>query len=909
MTVHADSWWEKIPHAACRLITTEDDHRYYALGSESLAPIPDHQSIPFDPLPKPAPDPTYYLDRHWSSNFALWQAFLPREIDRACQCELFDCLVFTRESLVLSPHGKHDWCLSQGLVDRFYTLEWVLCSLRASFLDHIPFLNVSYTSFPIQHYNLYGRAYPTRIRTIHRAIRSRSALLLLAAEVSFLYACIKHSSLVTTVDWRSMIAKHGLPLHILDFVELSWLFHPGLAFQMHDLATEWYVNRTERVGAFVHMSACDWVALFYIFHNAHVPLWLYFGTGCDPLKNPLVRLHPSDVLVSSRQQHPSAPAPRHIMTHHSKPTIPRPSFGFPSSCMPPVNLVHVSSLEEVARVTEDIYEPTLPGEIASCQLVGETWSAFFARRALMIESDLRATESLHSRDIRLRREQHSLLQLIPETPSCSTRVFIWETGPSGYLVRNHVPSVFMSHYWYSFSPSQRVYCPWTDEWDLVDEIDPNVDLSTSNDDLADVGEDSLQNEIINPSAGGVAPGEGSDRLPPSSVPYMPAKPPLITEPSTVNDIVCSTVAVISPDSLLSLRFGMTLPDASVATVCDESRWKAALRCTGCFRYDDALLPVNQVVFAEATELLVNISKIPDTFLYRFRTWCDMHPDNLAFIRQRPFSFRVAKAVLGSYGPVCELLPIHASSPLSYRLFLFKVTDVLHVLRLSCDNLDAVVLYMAKYGIRYCRCISFPVPEASSIIPHIPRYIPIRPYGYQPDASEFFNYHRRCRSLLRNPRIARAALARGGIVWRIALEHTSLSWAHSFPDPRDLVSYGLFHSSDRGDTQIVEEPLTDEHVYILCGVYRVERSYRAKSNEITENFSWFPLPSIWEQSGLDLGVWTADVESWFRDRVKAHIAGPVVIRNQTDWRQALRGVRRLGELRKSVDGYGSSCLFV
>ena len=93
VTDHENPTWNAIPNSECRIIVTADAHGvYYSLGCATLAPIPDHDTMPFDPLPKSAPDPTVYLDRHWASDHTPWQAFLPRDADCACQCQLFESL-------------------------------------------------------------------------------------------------------------------------------------------------------------------------------------------------------------------------------------------------------------------------------------------------------------------------------------------------------------------------------------------------------------------------------------------------------------------------------------------------------------------------------------------------------------------------------------------------------------------------------------------------------------------------------------------------------------------------------------------------------------------------------------------------------------------------------------------------
>ncbi|PBK62599.1 hypothetical protein ARMSODRAFT_895501, partial [Armillaria solidipes] len=89
----------------------------------------------------------------------------------------------------------------------------------------------------------------------------------------------------------------------------------------------------------------------------------------------------------------------------------------------------------------------------------------------------------------------------------------------------------------------------------------------------------------------------------------------------------------------------------------------------------------------------------------------------------------------------------------------------------------------------------------------------------------------------------------------------------------------------------DDALTDDEINLLCGVYKVDTGRRIGNEPQLTLLSWFPKPAAWELSGLNIGFWSSDCESWYQSRL-AEINSPnAVLRSTNQWRHSLRFLRR------------------
>ncbi|KAG1870015.1 hypothetical protein F4604DRAFT_1584129 [Suillus subluteus] len=158
--------------------------------------------------------------------------------------------------------------------------------------------------------------------------------------------------------------------------------------------------------------------------------------------------------------------------------------------------------------------------------------------------------------------------------------------------------------------------------------------------------------------------------------------------------------------------------------------------------------------------------------------------------------------------------------------------------------------------------------------------------------------------------ARAALLRGGILWRLALHSIGFDALPSalIGISRDAVPFGQLLTIN-GETHFDDE-LSEEEVDFICGTYYVYTS------KFPQKLSWWPGPQAWSGSGLDVGFWSARCESWFqthlenirqgvsRHRDSSDNNGPV---NNTHWKHGLKFNGATKKFKKNIDAASSEFL--
>jgi hypothetical protein len=93
----------------------------------------------------------------------------------------------------------------------------------------------------------------------------------------------------------------------------------------------------------------------------------------------------------------------------------------------------------------------------------------------------------------------------------------------------------------------------------------------------------------------------------------------------------------------------------------------------------------------------------------------------------------------------------------------------------------------------------------------------RPIGYTPHLADYAVYRCSLARFLHQPQ-ARAALLKGGIVWRLAREFLDNDVVLMGPSQNAL--HGMLGVFRYGDTNFCDDELTDEEMDLICGVYKV-----------------------------------------------------------------------------------------
>ncbi|KAG1844364.1 hypothetical protein F4604DRAFT_1596208 [Suillus subluteus] len=126
--------------------------------------------------------------------------------------------------------------------------------------------------------------------------------------------------------------------------------------------------------------------------------------------------------------------------------------------------------------------------------------------------------------------------------------------------------------------------------------------------------------------------------------------------------------------------------------------------------------------------------------------------------------------------------------------------------------------------------------------------------FRPVFADYIVYKQHRHEFMNWPR-ARAALLHGGLIWRLALHSLGFDVLPSILNSisQEAVPFGLMLDIN-GQTYFDDE-LSEEEVDFMCGTY-----YEF------EIISWWPRPQAWAASGLNVGSWSSQCESWFQSRL-------------------------------------------
>ncbi|KIM34860.1 hypothetical protein M413DRAFT_14867 [Hebeloma cylindrosporum] len=158
---------------------------------------------------------------------------------------------------------------------------------------------------------------------------------------------------------------------------------------------------------------------------------------------------------------------------------------------------------------------------------------------------------------------------------------------------------------------------------------------------------------------------------------------------------------------------------------------------------------------------------------------------------------------------------------------------------------------------------------------------IRSAGYVFTVQDFDLYVHRRDSLLRSPR-GRAALLKGGIVWRLAVGIIGIDECLEGPSIETVVHRrGLIHPTADPDLDLCDDDLSLPELDLICGVYECMTGIPGQ----TSIKSWFPLHSTWTTAAC-LHFWSARNHFEFERRTNEILGGGQPL-TATQWAQRLK----------------------
>lgn len=75
----------------------------------------------------------------------------------------------------------------------------------------------------------------------------------------------------------------------------------------------------------------------------------------------------------------------------------------------------------------------------------------------------------------------------------------------------------------------------------------------------------------------------------------------------------------------------------------------------------------------------------------------------------------------------------------------------------------------------------------------------------------------------------------------------------------------------------------------------------------KRLSWWPQAGAFYNSGMNVGWWTPDCESWFHGILREMAEGKAVVLNNTRWKARIRGFSAVPRVSKHLDAVHTNFL--
>lgn len=472
----------------------------------------------------------------------------------------------------------------------------------------------------------------------------------------------------------------------------------------------------------------------------------------------------------------------------------------------------------------------------SRQRQGETWQDFFARQAVR-HAKIADRETETEREARLARQKDSEKFNPPGRKGAT--VFQW-LDVDGFLIRTEVFRKHVQDIWDDTPTAHMRYNAFDREWDICEEFDLSVPAGIDAD--AEFYGDSppqmrnyylptmnelppVEDNVPMADVEGVEDGELDGPMPSNFTETAP-----VTEPSidywreelfsmygqqdyNDGDVYQSPIQFTeSLDMILYERFGFDwdLDLGDSGSVPSAGEWKKDCALV----VQDAVSWVNDDYKRPIINFLRSLLGEPMDRLTGM-SW-DL----------RSTSHTPLRDIIGQYFEVVQqvvdenvvfFIRPNSRTPADaeWDLAVHDPAAALQCIRSSSSNICDVARRLLKTGVPFNTFILSPLPPAVALPPSLPSTpfpgLGVRFPGYKPDAADYISYQAQLGSFLRQPH-ARAALLKGGIVWRLAME---------FLGPQDV----LVGPSEQAFTRhqqsgLYDDDLTDDELNLICGVYKV-----------------------------------------------------------------------------------------
>ncbi|KAF7972407.1 hypothetical protein HWV62_18064 [Athelia sp. TMB] len=439
--------------------------------------------------------------------------------------------------------------------------------------------------------------------------------------------------------------------------------------------------------------------------------------------------------------------------------------------------------------------------------MGESPERFFERRN-KINRQFMPTETQEVREARSAREAEAMEHRVPEVSGA--RVFVWKIKGSRWF-RCLLDWEDICVIWPNIRNDQRRYDSFANEWDIYAITDPSpVELSHS-DNSCPVDQSSMEESVAAPLNAVIL----GNRLPIRAVDYTRDLGEAYNHTSSVNN----PVEIDNLYTIIRYRLGFqpssqvfgsgSSPDPRVST------WKQARTVLG-----DVSSVCDNPEMQDAVVRFVNhglLKSVPSGF------W-DFAKDSKHVIVPENDYLRVVRVKnrdLSYYELIPKTTKTSVSVP-AWRLMLHDPLTALECVRRSNRSISKTdyALFLIKSGRSFNTRLTVHRPPPSLIPAARSLYsqggLGSHPFNYCPSDIDYLAYEAKRDVLLHSERM-RAAVMKGGIVWRLSVHSVSPNLVCSGPVDFSSGSYLRLDGEPYGSW---DDEVSDDDLDLICGVYKV-----------------------------------------------------------------------------------------
>jgi len=429
--------------------------------------------------------------------------------------------------------------------------------------------------------------------------------------------------------------------------------------------------------------------------------------------------------------------------------------------------------------------PASPSPSSTEAPIQKPWIEFFAKRTKRNAESMK-TETAAETQRRKAREANP--------GRSSAKVFVWVltfTDPPQWK-REEVTRKRREETLSEYSGDQLRFDAFRNEWDCCEEFGEPEEMDEDGDE-----------GYPDPEPNAIQPNE--DYQPPERQ-RSPSPPPL-----TDDDVVSENPEVFEIQEILRYHFGFVTPPPDLSRkppVTNPDQRKKFLHSLGLSGTENGIftIPLGSVVWDFVHGLSATPLRCPDSMVW------DVSRDN-------PLTLFQNLRLLGNLFRVGEsfVFFFRHETIISWHIMVENPGDALYVCRLHKDYKgEDIALALLRQGIRF-RTLA-PVPNPPRRLPCPELALPHRSENYVFTKRDYDAYVDQRTAILRGPR-GRAALMRGGYVWRLARATVSEEDVLDGPCQDEGHTFCL---ADRRD-YLWDNELSNMELDLICGAYVCDTS--------------------------------------------------------------------------------------